>query len=125
MSRFVVCQNKKVWKFGADTDGTIDGLFQIPELTGAGEHHFCISSNEDSEWTSVDPVNEPYDGEVLILGESDIELLNQYIQSNTQKLSFIKRLIGKKQKSSDLINILKSLVEHTNVNGQSEFLSWV
>ncbi|MGB0938950.1 MAG: hypothetical protein ACPGTQ_15965 [Colwellia sp.] len=125
MSRFVVCQNKQVWKFGADADGTIDGLFQIPEITGIGEHHFCLPSTDNSEWTPVNPMNEPYEGEVLIIRESDVESLNHYIQSNTPKLSFIKRFVGKKQKSSDLINILKSIVEHTGKNGKSEFISWL
>ena len=125
MSRFVICQDKQVWKFGSDADGTIDGLFQIPEITGAGVHHFCASANEGADWSAVDPVNSPFDGEVLILDESDLESLNKYIKLNSPKVTLINRLFGKKQKTSDLLSLLKSLVTHSNISGKSEFLSWV
>ena len=125
MSRFVECREKSVWKFDASNDGSVDGLFHLHENVGLGEHHFCLSSEEAPFWIAVDPMKEPFEGEVLLLSSSEISKLEEYLKLNTPKINLFKRVFSKKTKTSDLFLLIASIIKHSKGYDKSEYLSWL
>lgn len=125
MSRFVTIDENEIWKFGALSDGSVDGLFHLHELTGAGEHSFCVASDSGKEWTSVNPMEERFDGEGLIIRQSDIDSLKEYLNNHSPKISFLSKLFGGKDKKSDLLLLVDALIKHSKNKDRAEYLSWL
>ncbi|MBO9491987.1 hypothetical protein J7384_16625 [Endozoicomonas sp. G2_1] len=125
MSRFVTLEQKVVWKFSAISDGSVDGLFDLHEQIGVGKHYYCIASDSESLWCPIDPMEGMFDGEVLVVSQSDTVKLAQYLSDNCPKPSFLSRLIGRQCKKSDLLQLIEAILEHSSNRERSEFLSWL
>ena len=116
MSSIVTYKGKFIWKYSAGNDDSFLGLFNIPEVTGVGKIYnvaFDIeSTNQYGEfaWKEVDPKISEVQGEVLVIEPNEIEQLKRYVEMNTPKVSFWKRLTKKDQKPGSMVEMLSIAV---------------
>ena len=116
MSSIVTYKGKSIWKYNAGNDDSFLGLFNIPEVTGVGKIYnvaFDIeSTNQYGEfaWKEVDPKISEVQGEVLVIEPNEIEQLKRYVEMNTPKVSFWKKLTKKDQKPGSMVEMLSIAV---------------
>jgi len=116
MGRLVTCDDDCVWKYVFGKQNS--ELYRVPEEVGVGDHYF-VKFDEDKlinedirEWIPVDPSKEEFEAEVLILSSQDLECISNYIETNTQQPSFLKKLFSKKEEPDYFIAMLYEFVEY-------------
>jgi hypothetical protein len=131
MGRQVTCDGEFVWKYVLGEQSS--ELYRVPEETGLGEHHFIRFNPEALEdgiydWERVNPENEEFEAEVLILAAKEIEALSDYVNEHThvepEKLSFFQKLLGKtsEPEQDHFISMLSAFIEYGQGRDEIELI---
>ena len=128
MSSIVTYRGNFIWKYGAGSDDSFLGLFNIPVITGVGKIYnvaFDVeSTNEygEFEWTEVDPKLGEVEGEVLVIEPNEIETLKQFIEANTPKPSFWQKICKKEQKTNSMVEMLSVTLKHLSTTESNQLI---
>jgi hypothetical protein len=128
MSSIITCREQFVWKYGVGSDDSFLGLYQVPEIVGVGKHHTVVFDEEEllnsgkTIWVEVDPMQSEVQGEVLIIEPSEIEKIQDYINTNLPKLSLWQKFLGRRIKPNSFLQMLHSLLAHVSKENDSEFI---
>jgi hypothetical protein len=131
MGRQVTCDGEFVWNYVLGEQSS--ELYRVPEEMGLGEHHFVRFNPEALEdgiydWECVNPEDEEFEAEVLILAAKEIEVLSDYVNEHTnvelEKLSFFQKLLGKtsEPEQDHFISMLSAFIEYGQGRDEIELI---
>jgi len=128
MSSIVTYKGNSIWKYGAGSDDSFLGLFNIPVITGVGKIYNVafdvevINEYGEFEWKEVDPKLGEVQGEVLVIEPNEIEALKQFVEANTPKSSFWQKISKKEQKPSSMVEMLSIALNHLSTTESNQLI---